>query len=162
MARGWHHRDRGLDAGDVFAGLLIIGGIAAVASAASKSKRESEARDYRYPGAPPPGNRYPSDENYRDWRDYHERSTRYGDPRGTDRIPGRADRLATGNMDAAVDVCVAEVERGNRNVDTVDGVNRDADGWRVDGKLRDGRGYSCSAGSDGRVRRMTVDGRAVM
>ena len=35
---GWghHHRDR-VDAGDVIAGILIIGGIAAIASAASKS-----------------------------------------------------------------------------------------------------------------------------
>ena len=39
------HRDRdGIDAGDVIAGALIIGGIAAVASAASKNRD----RDYRY------------------------------------------------------------------------------------------------------------------
>jgi len=43
------HRDRdGISAGDVIAGALIIGGIAAVASAASKNNRD---RDYRgYPG----------------------------------------------------------------------------------------------------------------
>ena len=43
------HRDRdGISAGDVIAGALIIGGIAAVASAASKDNRD---RDYRgYPG----------------------------------------------------------------------------------------------------------------
>lgn len=43
------HRDRnGISAGDVIAGALIIGGIAAVASAASKNDRN---RDYRgYPG----------------------------------------------------------------------------------------------------------------
>ena len=35
---GWggrHHHDDGIDGGDVFAGLLILGGIAAIASAAS-------------------------------------------------------------------------------------------------------------------------------
>lgn len=42
------HRDRdGISAGDIIAGALIIGGIAAVASAASKSG-DSYDRDYRY------------------------------------------------------------------------------------------------------------------
>lgn len=43
MARDRYERD-GIDAGDVIAGALIIGGIAAVASAASKDKN----RDYYY------------------------------------------------------------------------------------------------------------------
>lgn len=38
----WHHRDR-VDGGDVLAGALIIGGIAAIASAASKRNREASA-----------------------------------------------------------------------------------------------------------------------
>lgn len=45
------HRDRdGISAGDVIAGALIIGGIAAVASAASKNDRgyDYRDRDYRY------------------------------------------------------------------------------------------------------------------
>jgi hypothetical protein len=76
-ARHWRHRDR-VDTGDVLAGILIIGGIAAVASAASKSSRNREANDYRYPG-----------------------------------------------------------------------------------RLQDGRAFSCTAGSDGRIRSATVDGRAL-
>jgi len=39
------HRDRGIDAGDVIAGALIIGGIAALASAIDDDHRD---RDYRY------------------------------------------------------------------------------------------------------------------
>lgn len=47
-------RDGGIDAGEVIAGALIIGGIAAVAAAASNNKRDKyrygyrDGRDYRY------------------------------------------------------------------------------------------------------------------
>lgn len=47
--RGFRHR-RGSRAGDILTGVLIVGGIAAIASAASKSKRrdyEERSRDYR-------------------------------------------------------------------------------------------------------------------
>jgi hypothetical protein len=46
------HRDRGIDAGDVIAGALIIGGIAALASAVDNGRdrydRRYRDRDYRY------------------------------------------------------------------------------------------------------------------
>jgi hypothetical protein len=45
------HRDRdGISAGDVIAGALVIGGIAVIASAASKNNRDYDSRDgdYRY------------------------------------------------------------------------------------------------------------------
>lgn len=45
--RRWRHRDR-VDAGDVIAGIAIIGGIAAIASAVDKSKR-GDRYDDRYP-----------------------------------------------------------------------------------------------------------------
>lgn len=49
--RGWryrrHHRDR-VDAGDVIAGALIIGGIFAIASAASKNDRDDRYDNDRY------------------------------------------------------------------------------------------------------------------
>lgn len=52
--RRWgRHRDNGIDAGDVLAGVLILGGIAAIASAASKERAED-----RYPA------RYPDDVRY--------------------------------------------------------------------------------------------------
>lgn len=44
-----YRRHRGVDAGDVLAGILIIGGIAAVASAASNADRRSRDDRYRYP-----------------------------------------------------------------------------------------------------------------
>ena len=44
------HRDRGIDAGDIIAGALIIGGIAAVASAAGKDRDGYRYRDRNYRG----------------------------------------------------------------------------------------------------------------
>jgi hypothetical protein len=122
--RRWRHHDR-VDAGDVIAGVLVLGTIAAVASAASSAKRD---RDYRYPRT------YPSpDRPY----DYRSRSTdwRSGDSRGIDR---------------AVDTCAREVER-NSAIGTVDNVQRTGTGWRVSGRLRSGAPFDCSIGNDGRV-----------
>ena len=57
IAHGWRgghhrHRDDGIDAGDIFAGILVLGGIAAIASAVSKDREEPR--------------RYPADGGYRD------------------------------------------------------------------------------------------------
>jgi len=160
MARGWggggwgrHHRhhDR-VDAGDVLAGVLIIGGIAAIASAASnsaKQKRERE-QDYRYPDGD-----YRSDSGRED-------SGRYGDynERNDDRGGGSAGYRSADGLNAAVDRCVGEVERGERRVDTVDSVDRDASGWRVAGRTNGGRDFACTVDGDGRIRSVTIDGSA--
>ena len=86
---GWgrHHRYRHrgrTSAGDVLAGVLILGTIAAVANAASRAER---ARSYPYP------NRYP--EPYRDWR----RDPRPNGLRG---------------VEGAADLCLREIERHAR------------------------------------------------
>jgi hypothetical protein len=160
-ARHWRHHDRGIDGGDVLAGILIIGGIAAVASAASKSNREREARDYRNPEPRYPQDRYPSDSDYRDWRAQRDGDSGYAAP--AEREPyGSSDWRGAGAMDGAVNACADEIERGERRIDSVEGVNRAAEGWRVDGRLRDGRAFSCTASADGRIRSATVDGRALM
>lgn len=161
LADGWgryrhHHHD--IDAGDIFAGLLIVGGIAAIASAASNGNRDR--REARYP-EPYPDTRYPSDQDYRDYRDYRDRSGRYGEP-GDNNGDGASGWRGGESMDGAVDACIDEIERGNRHVDTVDGVNRDDEGWRVNGRIRDGRSYSCTVGGDGRILRVIVDGRAII
>ncbi|MDG6078452.1 hypothetical protein E3U23_04505 [Erythrobacter litoralis] len=93
--RRWHRpryrRDRGIDGGDVVAGVLILGGIAAIASAVSKNNRRTRER---YP-APPP------------------RPTQQGEYRQTYRS---GDGL--GN---AADMCVEAIGRDRRveNVDQV-------------------------------------------
>ncbi|MGX7951727.1 hypothetical protein ACWPM1_04090 [Tsuneonella sp. HG249] len=122
--RRWR-RDR-VDAGDVIGGLLVIGTIAAVASAASKASRNDpyRDRDYRYPGG-----------DYRS--DYRTRryNSGWGDNHGLDR---------------AVDLCVREVER-NARLETVDSVNRTGAGWDVSGRLRTGGTFRCTIGDDGRI-----------
>lgn len=159
-ARHWRHHDRGIDGGDVLAGVLILGGIAAIASAASKSSRDREAGDYRYPDSRYPEQRSPSESDYRDWRAQRDGDAGYAGQR--DSTPYDGSDWRGDAMNGAVNACAGEIERGERHIDSVEGVNRAADGWRVEGRLQDGRVFGCTAGPDGTIRSATVDGRAVM
>jgi hypothetical protein len=117
--RHWHHRDR-VDAGDVIAGIFLIGAIAAIADSAGKSKeRERERRDddYRY-------DPQPRDGDYRSARE-----------------PQRERQWAPGGNNAetrAVDACswAAEGELGDdARVGRIDDVTADGNGWRVTGTV---------------------------
>lgn len=105
-------RDRdGIDAGDVIAGAVIIGGIAAILSASNKNRD----RDYRY-----------DDRRYRD-RDY-----RYGDRYG---YRGGSPRAA---VEQCVSAAEREARRyGYRFADVTE--IRDVDdtryGWKVKGRM---------------------------
>ncbi len=141
---GWGHREHHDDTGAwVVGGIIGIGMIAAIASAASKSKRDREARypdrDYREDGNQGDGYRYG------DNRD--SRNDSYG---GNGR--GNGNGSSSRGIDSAVDNCVNEVERGSIRVDTVDSVNRDGDGWRITGRISGGRDFTCTTDRDGRVR----------
>lgn len=136
---GWGGRYRQhdrIDGGDVLAGILIIGGIAAIASAASKASRQQ--RDYR-------------DSQPR----YREEPRRYGS--ADDRPEWRE---STG-IDGAVNRCIDEVNRGRARVGEVESVNRDGGGWRVAGSTTNNGAFSCTIDSDGRIRNVNVDGRAI-
>lgn len=144
---GYHHRDR-VDVGDVLAGVLIIGGIAAIAGAASKASKERRS----YPQPP-----YPRQGDDRRWDDHsddrYSSDGRYSSD--DNREEWRGDDARSGNerdLTGAVDNCVAEVERTNRNIESVDSAERDGDGWRVEGKLRGGETFACTADADGRIR----------
>lgn len=126
--RRWHRRDR-VDAGDVIAGVLVLGTIAAVASAASKASRE---RDYRYP------QRYPSAGDRYDYR-----------------AAPNAPYDTRGGIDRAVDTCAREIER-NVRIDTVDGVDRYGAGWRVSGRLSDGAPFTCAIDGSGPSKAWTM------
>lgn len=86
-----HRRHRGVGAGDILAGILIIGGIAAVANAAKGSQDRYPERDSRYP-------------------DPRRGDYRYDDTRGIDRAVSmcvgeiernqRVDTVDTANRDA--------------------------------------------------------------
>jgi hypothetical protein len=82
--RRWRHRHRdGIDGGDILAGVLILGGIAAVASAVDKNNDRD--RDYRdYPPPPPRQDRY----EYR----------------------GDAPRESSTGLDRAADICADAIE----------------------------------------------------
>jgi hypothetical protein len=126
--RGWRGR-RGIRGGDILAGAIILGGIAAVASAANNRRRDRDVviveRDRRYD----------------DRRDYDYRPER----RRTDR------RISGGSgIDNAVSMCLNEVERDVR-VDSVDGASRLAEGWVVTGTIYNGESFSCQIDNSGRV-----------
>ena len=112
-------RDRdGIDAGDIIAGAVILGGIAAVASAVGKN--DSYRDGYRY-----------ADRDYRDYRDYRGyRGDRYGYD------------YSRGNARAAIERCVNAVEQDARragyrfaDVTEIRDVDRERYGWEVKGRL---------------------------
>jgi hypothetical protein len=122
---GYRYR-RGPRSGDVIAGILVLGTIAAIASSAQKNRERSEPYPDRYP------NRYPRP----DERDYRT-------PRG--------DRYESGGIGRAVDMCLDEVERMRGRVDRVENASRRGDGWHVSGQLEGGDAFTCRIDNDGRV-----------
>lgn len=132
--RRYRHR-RGSDAGDILAGVIVLGGALAIASAI-KSKREDERYRDNYPQPDP---------NYRPER----RDERY------DAYPNRYDDNRRG-INGAIEQCVGEVERDNR-VGTVDDASRGADGWVIEGDLYEGGRYRCEIDNAGRIRDLDVE-----
>lgn len=130
---GWgryRHRNR-VDAGDVIAGVLVIGAIAAIAGSASNSSRERDRRR--------------EEERYRERDEY--------------RTPARANYQGNSRgIDGAVAMCVEQVERGRERVGSVDNASRTGDGWRVSGALDDGAGWNCWIDNDGRIRQVDLGG----
>lgn len=137
---GRHYRHDRVDAGDIFAGVLIIGAIAAIASASSKAKKEQRRAE--------PEPVYPDGDYQRG------NSGNYG----TDDRPEW--REGTG-IDSAVNRCRDELSRGSARVDTVESVARDGDGWRVQGRATGGAEFSCTVDGEGRIRNVNIDGRAI-
>ncbi len=120
-----HHRHRNrIDAGDVVAGVLVIGTIAAIAGAFDG---DDDRRDRRQ-----------DDHNYRDYdvRDYDDRRDRY-DSNGVQR---------------AADICVDQIERGPERVNDVTQAVRRSDGWFVAGTLENGSDWNCWIDNQGRLR----------
>lgn len=133
MADTYGHRDRdGISAGDVIAGALIIGGIAAVASAASNNRGYD--RDYRYDRAG-----YGWNNGYDDYN----RGSYYG-----------------GNPRQAVEQCVYAAERsagrysyGRADVTDIRQVRNTRYGFEVKGRIavnQSNRGWRSGDGYYGR------------
>ncbi|WP_340589248.1 hypothetical protein [Erythrobacter alti] len=125
--RRHRHRNR-VDAGDVIAGVLVLGTIAAIAGSSRSRDRDRDYRDRDYP-----------DRDYRD-RDYRDDRGGY-DRRG---------------MERAVDMCIDQIERGRDEVDDISSARRTSDGWRITGTLENNESWSCWIDNDGRVRNVDV------
>lgn len=145
LAQGWgwndgwgrhRHRDR-IDAGDVLTGILIVGGIAAVVSAASSHDRDRDRRR--------------DDRRDRD-DDYQGQSAGGYQP-----APAQGPSWNQGGIGSAVDRCMTEIARGDGR-DQVEGVSRAGDGWRVQGRTGEGQGFSCTVDASGRIRNISVEG----
>jgi hypothetical protein len=112
MAAQARDRGDGIDAGDVVVGALIIGGIAAIASAASKDK-------------------YSHSDGYR----YRDRDYRSGYGRGYE----QAERRAVQQCIRAVERDASRAHYGGHaNVTDIRDVNRERGGFEVRGKLEVG------------------------
>ncbi len=131
MARD--HRDNGISAGDVIAGALIIGGIAAVAGAIGDDDRDDRYDDRRY--------------NDRRYNDYDYGRSGYGNRYGYSTNPRQA-----------VELCVQAAEyearrRGYRNADVTDvrDIDRTRRGVEVTGRIAvENRGWNNRHGNYGR------------
>lgn len=112
-----YDRDRGIDAGDIIAGAVILGGIAAVAGAIGNGR---DYRDYRY------------DNNYRyDDRGYgYGYSQRYGSP-----------RQAVEQCVRAVERDARRAGYRFADVTQIRDVDDQRNGWRVRGNLVVDGGY---------------------
>ena len=117
------HRDRdGIDAGDVIAGALIIGGIAAVAGAIGND------RDRTYGGPYYGDSRYDNRYNNR----YDDRYDRRGYDNGYNRA---------GNPRQAVAQCVSAAQRtanryvGRSRVTDIREIDRERDGYEIKGTI---------------------------
>lgn len=131
MARDGHNG--GPSAGEVIAGVAIIGAIAAIASSGSNDRRYSD-NNYR-------------DNNYRDnnYRDQNYRGDRYDNGRYSESRFGNRYRHI--NQRQAVNRCVRAAEvgasnYGRANVTDIRNVNQTRYGYRVKGRIvvEQGRG----------------------
>ncbi len=137
---GWGYRDRDrISTGDVLGGLLVIGTIAAIASAASKNKRE-RAPDYRY------------DPPYRDDPRDTQRNSDYQPPVDQRPVTGDSGSYGSGDSETrAADACswAVEGEMGaDARIDSVTDTQPNNGGWYVTGTASrsddDVRSFGCS------------------
>jgi len=157
--RGWRHR-RGVRAGDVLAGVAIIGGIAAIANAANNRRRERDVVVI--------DNRFERDREWQQEREIddlrrrteeQQREIEYLRSRGiaAERIPQSGGPLplperygAPIAIDTAIDRCVEVIEI-DATVGEVEGVDRTGSGWVVTGRIAEDESFTCRIGRDGQI-----------
>jgi len=125
---GWDRRDRdnGVDAGDVIAGVAVIGAIAAIAGVFDGDRDDRQPVPVRYPDQPN--------------SDYARNYEGAG---------------STG-MDRAVDMCVGEIASTGAVVGSIDSASRTGAGWFVSGAMDAGAPFTCRIGNDGRIENVEI------
>ncbi len=136
--RGWgrHHHDDGIDGGDLLAGILILGGIAAIASAASSASKQGHARQAEYmPPQGAPEQAFPQQQD----PDYRAPSPKQDWNESAD----------TSRLDDAADAC-ADAVSGHARVDHVYRVDPSGSGsgYRVAGDFTSGETFACEVNGD--------------
>ncbi len=116
-------------------GAAILGGIAAIVSSNNRRARERE-RDVVV---------VERDRDIRD-RDWD----READPRFRDDRRSAPRGMGASGLDNAVNMCLDRIERDVR-VETVDNVDRTAEGWQVSGALFNGSAFRCRIGNGGQI-----------
>ncbi len=135
MARDRYGRGDGIDVGDIIAGAVILGGIAAVTGSIGNDRN----RGYSY-GYPSDGyqtnDRYRSNDGYR-YNDTYRNNDRYGYNGSNDRYGYR-----NGNPRQAVEQCVATTESeasrysyGRADVTDIRSIDRNSRGYTVRGRI---------------------------
>ena len=124
LARDRYGNGNGIDVGDIIAGAVILGGIAAVAGSIGNDRD----RGYNYGGYPSGGYRSSDPYRYDDRNGYNDRYDRYG--------------YRNGNPRQAVEQCVATAESqasrysyGRADVTDIRGVDRNSRGYTVRGRI---------------------------
>ena len=132
MARDYRDNDR-IDTGDIIAGALIIGGIAAVAAAAGNGRDRYDYRDgYRY------NDRY-NDRYYDDYRSAG--SSRQAVEQCVYAAEGNANRYSYGGRAKVTDIRKIDRKRDGYKVEGRIAVNTRSNDWRR-GWGNDYRGYN--------------------
>lgn len=155
-----HHR--GVDAGDVIAGVLVLGGIAAIASAAnnnSRKQREEYERERE---------RYEQQRRDEAWRQQQNQQQGYNEgyqaPYGNEQNYGQGynqQGYGQNDLNSAVQYCseAARAQSGNGSAVQVRSVTRNGNGWRVEGTTTGqygGQGFSCGT-SNGQIDFLQMD-----
>ena len=144
LAQSRDRHDNGIDAGDVIAGALIIGGIAAVASAVGRNNRND---GYVYEGGRYNNGGYYNGGNYDDAYRYDNRyNNQAGDPRQAveqcvNVAERNADRYSYGGRSQVTDIRQIDRKRDGYTVKGRIAVNTRNNNWRS-GWGNDYRGYN--------------------
>jgi hypothetical protein len=174
---GWHHRDRGVDGGDILAGAVILGGIAAIAGMSAKKDRQVDDQI-----AARNGDAYADRSDDGEWRgtDSADRDdSTYTEPADAAEPAGASTddyaQVIRGE-DEAVDACARAAESealsygSNANVRDIADVQGEGTEWRVSGTVEtrngyrerpDARGFTCTV-RYGQIENVRLDGSVAM